>query len=75
MSRKVAELWAWVVVDPDGDEGVLRRVVPGGTQPMIADSRDRLEIFASEARAMANEMGMPLRAALFTRSFLPEERN
>lgn len=66
--RIIAELWAWVVIDQLGNEGVLRRDTPIGTQPMIADSRDKLESFAFEAHSAAQGMKLKVYAVRFVRA-------
>jgi len=66
--RVVTELFAFVVVDLVGDEGVLRRVTPVGTQPMIADSLERLEAFRAEAVRMSDDLGLPFNVVRFVRA-------
>jgi hypothetical protein len=63
----LTELFAFVVTDPQGVEGVLRRQTPIGTQPMIADSLSRIEPLRREAIAAACELGLPLTLVRFVR--------
>lgn len=63
----IRTLYAFVVIDGRGEEGVLRRVTPIGTQPMIADSPERLQAFRSDALAMADQMSCVLHIAKFVR--------
>jgi hypothetical protein len=65
--KMVTEIWAYVVTDHLGIEGVLRRSTPIGTQPMIADSRERLQPFLEEAVAVALELKLKLGIARFVR--------
>jgi hypothetical protein len=65
---KIKELYAFVVTDRRGVEGVLRRVTPIGTQPMIADCLGRLDAFRADAVAEARAMELPLSVARFVRA-------
>jgi hypothetical protein len=67
MGRQVKALYAWVVTDADGDEGVLRRSTPIGTQPLIADDVSRALLMADEARRSAAAMGLPCAIRKFVR--------
>jgi hypothetical protein len=66
-SGKIKTLYAFIVTDPAGVEGVLRRDTPWGTQPMIGDSIDALEQFRHYATVAAADMGLPLSIARFER--------
>lgn len=67
--RTIEEIFAFIVTDhAGGGEGVLRRREEFGTQPMIADSIERLQQFRPEAETGAAEMGMPLSVAKFVRA-------
>ena len=67
-TREIRELWAYVIVSPDGTEGVLRNLTLYGTQPWVSDSRAFLE--SIKPRALTSAAGMPGKVKLigFTRS-------
>lgn len=65
--HRVVELWAFVVTDASGAEGILRRDTPFGTQPMIGDSYERAMLFRDEAVRVAAELQMRLELVYFTR--------
>jgi hypothetical protein len=66
--RVIEAIFAFVVTDDHGVEGVVRRATDDGTQPAISDSLERLEMFRPEAERVAGEMRMPLTIARFVRA-------
>ena len=67
--QEVRELYAYVAVNPDGgEEGVIRRDTPIGTQPMIADSVARLLQFKEIAIGVCEQNGWRLRMVGYRRS-------
>jgi hypothetical protein len=73
MPSRLTELYAFVVTDGRGDEGVLRRMTDIGTQPCIAQDMEHLEQFRRSAEAAAAEMRLTLTVARFVRADLPRE--
>lgn len=65
--KRIQEIFAFVVVK-DGHEGVLRRQTPFGTQPMIADSKERLMLFYDDALSAGQELGARVDIARFVRA-------
>jgi hypothetical protein len=67
MGYRIKELFAFIAVDADGDEGVLRRKEEIGTQPAIAQSRELLEALRPWAEEAATEHGLAISVARFMR--------
>ena len=65
---RVVELFAYVVVDADGHEGVLGRQGVDGQVPMITFTRAGLDRMRPAAVAAATEMKALLAVAHFVRS-------
>ena len=63
----IKNLYAFVVKDHAGREGIVRRSTLTGTQPAIADSLERLEVFRQDAETYAAESHLELRIVQFPR--------
>lgn len=69
---RVKELWAYVLVDKNGNEGVVRRETPIGTQPLIGDDFTRMLTFpigeeAARIEKEAREGGGRLKLVRFVK--------
>jgi hypothetical protein len=62
--RIVAELWAWVVTEPDGGEGVPAIRTGEGWLPAMGGDRARIESLRD--LIVATTAGMPLKLVRFT---------
>ena len=58
--KKIEELFAWVVTEPDGGEGIPAVTLPGiGTTPMIGGDRARIESLRGYALDVAAHLKLP----------------
>lgn len=64
----MTELWAFVMVDEDGDDVIIATNVPGTDQiaPLIAPFRELAMLMMPAAIAAANGMKRPVRLLHFT---------
>lgn len=61
MTGRIAHIWAWVGIMPDGDEGVLLGKGPTGVVPMIHTTRAGIELLrghALQAAGLGIEVGL-----------------
>jgi hypothetical protein len=55
--KKIKELWAWIVTEEDGGEGVPAGILPnGGMYPLLGADEARVRSFEEEARMIAAQM-------------------
>lgn len=56
----IDELWAWVSLGPDGDEGLLAAPTlgPGSLVPLVGADKERMESLRPLAQAMADAFGV-----------------
>lgn len=66
MSFRIKELWAYVSVAPDGDEGVIGTETPNGWIPLVAADGERVKQFRDVAAYVAARTGRPVRLVHFT---------
>ena len=68
-AKPITELWAWVSVDEDGNEGIIAApIVPGmGTTPLVFSKRELTMRFESHARDATRLFGKTARLVHFTR--------
>jgi hypothetical protein len=66
--KKITELWAWIVQEPDGGEGVpaSTAIMPGYFLPLMGADGDRMKALEEHARAIASLSGLPIRLERFT---------
>lgn len=62
--RKITEIWAWVVTEADGGEGLPGWLTASGWMPLIGADRERIESLRDIASAAAT--GLPLKLMRFT---------
>jgi hypothetical protein len=60
VAKQITELWAWVVTEPGGGEGVpaSTRLLPGHYTPLIGADEARIRSYETEALTIA---GLPLK--------------
>jgi hypothetical protein len=65
--QKIVKLYAWVVQEPDGGEGILGVWSPGmpGLTPAIGAGLARVESYRDQAQYMARASGYPVRLKVF----------
>lgn len=63
---RITELWAWVAVHDDGDEGVLGVGMGGWMMPLVAADRERVESLRPYAENAAQLSGKRAILARFT---------
>lgn len=66
--KKITEMWAWVVTEADGGEGVpaSNRIMPGHFIPLVGADEERVRSMQPHARGIADMMGLPLKLVRFT---------
>lgn len=57
----ITEVFAFIALHADGDEGVIAVPIGGQQVPLIAVDRERMEALRPTAMAVANMSGMPVR--------------
>jgi len=62
----IRDLYAFLAVHADGDEGVVGMPVGGSMLPLVAADRERLEALRPYARAAARASGLSIRLVRFT---------
>jgi hypothetical protein len=65
--RRINELWAFIVTDAEGEEGLLQIVTEIGDRPAIGDSRQSLEALRPYAEEAAADAPVALTVARFVR--------
>jgi hypothetical protein len=64
---RIDEMWVYVSIDSDGNEGVVGSYVPGsGWVPLMATDPQRLELIRPMALAVARQSGMRIRLVKFS---------
>ena len=54
---RIEELWVFVSIDDDGDEGIMAFMSPRGPIPMVATNSKRVEMFLPFADITVDQMG------------------
>ena len=68
MAKRIERLYAWVMTEPDGGEGIPgMQHGPGVWGPMIGADRERVESYRELAREMQHRLGLPVRLVCFER--------
>lgn len=62
----IQELWAWISVHDDGDEGLIGSLHGGTWLPLIGADRERIESLRSWAVLAAAASGKPVVLARFS---------
>lgn len=64
----IQEMWAWLSIHEDGDEGVIGYYNPdmGGWMPLVGADRERIESFRAYANQAATLSGKPVVLARFS---------
>jgi hypothetical protein len=63
---RIDRIWAFLSLD-DGGEGVMGAPLDGGTVPLIAADKRRLDDLIPLARRLATRFGKPIRLAKFSK--------
>lgn len=64
---RIEQMYAFVVVDDDGTEGIPAFGTPDGTaMPMVGADIERVDQLRPIAQAMARQLGKPIEVLLFT---------
>lgn len=65
--KKITELWAWIVTEENGGEGVPAGILPnGGMYPLLGADESRVRSYEQEARMIAARIKRPVRLCRFT---------
>jgi hypothetical protein len=73
--QKITMLYAWVVTEPDGGEGIAGANIPalGGMVPLVGADRERMASLRPHAELVRRSSGYPVRLVRFgTREVLEE---
>ena len=64
---KIERLYAWIVTEPDGGEGLAAALIPGTNtfHPLVGADRQRIESHREHARAIHKSTGFPVRLVCF----------
>lgn len=63
----MGELWAWLVLERDGSEGIVAAVLPGvGTVPLVVATGRVAELMRPYAEVHARVSGRPVRLVRFS---------
>ncbi len=60
------EIWAWIAIEDEGDEGVAAYMEDGTWRPMIGCAKEGIEGLRPIAEQIAKESGMTLQLRRFT---------
>lgn len=63
--KKIDEMFAWIVTEPDGGEGIPALHTASGALPMVGADRARVESLRPHAQGVAAQLGLPLRLVRF----------
>lgn len=66
MPKRIDEMFAFVVIDENGDEGVPAMISGGTAFPLIAADEARLESLRPIAAKMATMLGQPFTLCRFS---------
>lgn len=73
---KITEIWAWIVTEPDGGEGIPAIGGLGGMMmPLVGADEARIRSLEPAARATAALSGLPVRLVRFTELVEVETRH
>lgn len=70
--KKITELWAFISLAPDGDEGVCCFSAGPMVYPMVAADQERVDQLRPIAQRLANESGTKIQLRRF-RNLVKEE--
>jgi hypothetical protein len=62
---RIRELWAFLAVHDDNDEGVVGMLTPNGWVPMVVADKTRLDQLLPKARELARSQGKTIRLVRF----------
>ena len=71
MTKKITELFAFVVTHTDGDEGIIAMKMGDTMFPFIGADQERVEQLKPLAETIAKNAGLPLEL----RYFVPKEKS
>lgn len=65
---RIEEIYAFVVVDKDGTEGIIGHIDPftGSSRPMIGADQARIESLLPEAQLLADQFGVSVSLLRFS---------
>lgn len=66
MSYRITELFAFVAIDEDGDEGIAAFSNNGMMMPMVGADTERVAVLRPIAQKMADRFGIEFRVVRFT---------
>ena len=65
--HKIERLYAWIVTEPDGEDGIPAfRGSDGVAMPMVGSDKDRIESLRPRAMRIAHDLKMPVKLVEFT---------
>jgi len=65
--KKITEIWAWIVTEPDGGEGVpAAKTTNGGWMPLLGADEARVRSYEQDARMIAAQLKTPIKLCKFT---------
>ena len=68
MPKKITAIYAWIVTETDGSEGLPGMTVPGlGFTPLIGADMERVKSLRPHALAVADLKGLPLKLCMFSK--------
>ena len=70
--KKVTEIWAWIVTEADGSEGVPAMIASGQIAPMLGADEERVRSYEAMARSCARGAGLPLKLMRFSHAEILE---
>lgn len=71
--HKIERLYAWIVTDDTGEDGIPAMASSMGPMPLIGSDKARIESLRPAAMAAARSGNMPLRLVEFTGAVTLEE--
>ena len=75
-SKRITEIWAWIVTEDDGGEGVPAKTLPGlGMVPLLGADEARVRSFEADARFIAAELNCPVKLCRFSNMEVIETLN
>lgn len=74
--KRVTEIWAWIVTEEDGGEGIpAKHMLGGGLAPLIGADETRVRSYEHDARLIAAGMKLPVKLCRFTHMEVIETLN
>ena len=65
--KRITEIWAWIVTESDGGEGIPAMHLPnGGVAPMLGADEVRVRAYEQDARLMAAALKVPVKLCRFS---------